>query len=99
MIDTSTNTFPSIRILLNYELCSIEEGLKNAIFWLKTGGRIAVISFHSLEDRIVKNLFKGYSNLGILKIITKKPLTPSREEILNNPRARSAKLRVAERIK
>lgn len=98
-IDPATRTFQALRIVVNDELGSLEEGLKNAIFWLKTGGRIAVISFHSLEDRIVKNLFKGYSNLGVLKIITKKPLTPSREEILNNPRARSAKLRIAERIK
>lgn len=98
-IDPATRTFQAIRIVVNDELASLEEGLKSAIFWLKTGGRIAVISFHSLEDRIVKNLFKGYSNLGILKIITKKPLTPSREEILKNPRARSAKLRIAERIK
>jgi 16S rRNA (cytosine1402-N4)-methyltransferase len=98
-IDPATRTFQAIRIEVNDELCSLEEGLKSAIFWLKSGGRITVISFHSLEDRIVKNLFKGYSELGILKIITKKPLTPSRDEIFNNPRARSAKLRVAERIK
>ena len=60
--------------------------------------QIVVISFHSLEDRIVKNIFKGYSKLGVLKIITKKPLIPEREEIIQNPRSRSAKLRVAERI-
>jgi len=98
-IDTATRTFQAIRIEVNDELGSLEEGLKSAIFWLKTAGRIAIISFHSLEDRIVKNLFKGYAELGILKIITKKPLTPSRDEIFNNPRARSAKMRVAERIK
>lgn len=98
-IDPATRTFQAIRIRVNDELGSLEEGLKKAIFWLKAGGRIAVISFHSLEDRIVKNLFKGYSQLGILKIITKKPLTPSRDEIFNNPRARSAKMRIAERIK
>ena len=60
---------------------------------------MVVISFHSLEDRIAKNLFKGYAQLGILKIITKKPLTPSHDEVFNNPRARSAKMRVVERIK
>lgn len=98
-IDPATRTFQAIRIAVNDELGSLEEGLKSALFWLKEGGRIAVISFHSLEDRIVKNLFKGYKELGILKIITKKPLTPSRDEIFNNPRARSAKMRVAERIK
>ncbi|MDP3790590.1 MAG: 16S rRNA (cytosine(1402)-N(4))-methyltransferase RsmH [Candidatus Omnitrophota bacterium] len=98
-IDPATRTFQAIRIEVNDELRSLEEGLKSAIFWLKTGGRIVVISFHSLEDRIVKNLFKGYAELGILKIITKKPLTPSQDEVFNNPRARSAKMRVAERIK
>lgn len=98
-IDPATRTFQAIRIRVNDELGSLEEGLKKAIFWLKPGGRIVVISFHSLEDRIVKNLFKGYAGLGVLKIITKKPLTPSQDEILNNPRARSAKMRVAERIK
>lgn len=98
-IDPATRTFQAIRIRVNDELGSLEEGLKKAIFWLKPGGRIAVISFHSLEDRIVKNLFKGYSGLGVLKIITKKPLTPSQDEIFDNPRARSAKMRVAERIK
>lgn len=98
-IDPATRTFQAIRIEVNDELGSLEEGLKSAVFWLKTGGRITVISFHSLEDRIVKNLFKGYSELGILRIMTKKPLTPSRDEIFNNPRARSAKMRAAERIK
>jgi len=98
-IDPATRTFQAIRIAVNDELGSLEEGLKSAIFWLKTGGKIAVISFHSLEDRIAKNLFKGYAQLGILKLITKKPLTPSRDEILNNPRSRSAKMRVVERIK
>ena len=97
-IDPATRTFQAIRVRVNDELASLEEGLKRAIFWLKTGGRVAVISFHSLEDRIVKNTFKGYAQLGILKIITKKPLTPSDDEIFNNPRARSAKMRVAERI-
>ena len=97
-IHPATRTFQAIRIFVNDELGALEEALKSAIFWLKTGGRIAVISFHSLEDRIVKNMFKGYSKLGVLKIITKKPLIPEREEVINNPRSRSAKLRVAERI-
>jgi 16S rRNA (cytosine1402-N4)-methyltransferase len=98
-IDPATRTFQAIRIKVNDELGSLEDGLKRAIFWLKDGGRIAVISFHSLEDRIVKCLFKGYAQLGILKIITKKPLTPSRDELYNNPRSRSAKMRIAERTK
>lgn len=98
-IDPATRTFQAVRIEVNDELGALEQGLKSSIFWLKGGGRIVVISFHSLEDRIVKNIFKGYAQLGILKIITKKPLTPSADEIFNNPRARSAKMRVAERIK
>jgi 16S rRNA (cytosine1402-N4)-methyltransferase len=97
-IHPATRTFQAIRIFVNDELGALEEALKSAIFWLKTGGRIVVISFHSLEDRIVKNIFKGYAKLGVLKIITKKPLIPEREEIIKNPRSRSAKLRVAERI-
>jgi 16S rRNA (cytosine1402-N4)-methyltransferase len=97
-IDPATRTFQAVRICVNDELGALEEALKSAIFWLKAGGRIAVISFHSLEDRIVKNMFKGYAKLGVLKIITKKPLVPEREEVVMNPRSRSAKLRVAERI-
>jgi len=97
-IDPATRTFQAIRIFVNDELGALEEALKSAIFWLKTGGRVVVISFHSLEDRIVKNTFKGYSKLGVLKIITKKPLIPEHEEVIKNPRSRSAKLRVAERI-
>lgn len=97
-VHPATRTFQAIRIFVNDELGALEEALKSAIFWLKPGGRIVVISFHSLEDRIVKNMFKGYSKLGVLKIITKKPLIPEREEVIKNPRSRSAKLRVAERI-
>jgi 16S rRNA (cytosine1402-N4)-methyltransferase len=97
-IDPATRTFQAIRIFVNDELGALEEALKSAIFWLKPGGRIVVISFHSLEDRIVKNMFKGYAKLGVLKIITKKPLVPEHEETIKNPRSRSAKLRVAERI-
>jgi 16S rRNA (cytosine1402-N4)-methyltransferase len=97
-IDPATRTFQALRIAVNDELKALEEGIKKAVSWLKTGRRICVVSFHSLEDRIVKNLFKGYSDLGILKIITKKPVRPSFAEISHNPRSRSAKLRVAERV-
>lgn len=96
-IDPATRTFQAIRIAVNRELEALEEGLKKAVSWLESGSRICVISFHSLEDRIVKNLFKGYSKLGVLKIITKKPLRPSLEETGSNPRSRSARFRVAER--
>ena len=97
-IDPATRTFQAIRIAVNNELDALEEGLKKAVAWLDVGGRIVIISFHSLEDRIVKNLFKGYAGLGILKIITKKPIRPSGEEVRLNPRSRSSRLRVAERI-
>lgn len=97
-IDPATRTFQAIRIAVNDELGAMEEGLKKAVSWLDIGGRIAVISFHSLEDRIAKNLFRGYSDLGIVKIVTKKPIRPSLEETMNNPRSRSGRLRVAERI-
>ena len=96
-IDPATRTFQAIRIAVNDELGALEEGVKKAVSWLKPGARICVISFHSLEDRIVKNLFKGYSSQGVLRIITKKPLRPSDEEAASNPRARSARLRAAER--
>lgn len=97
-IDPATRTFQALRIAVNDELGALEEGLKKAISWLDAGGRICVISFHSLEDRIVKNLFRGYQKLGVLKVITKKPLRPSGEETVMNPRSRSARLRVAERV-
>jgi len=97
-IDPATRTFQAIRIVVNDELSALEEGLKKAVSWLDMGARIAVITFHSLEDRIVKNLFKGYAGLGVLKIITKKPAAASPEEVERNPRSRSARLRVAERI-
>lgn len=97
-IDPATRTFQAIRIAVNDELNALEEGIKEAVSYLGLGARIAMISFHSLEDRIVKNLFKGYAGLGVLKIITKKPLVPRDEETTINPRSRSARLRIAERI-
>ena len=97
-IHPATRTFQAIRIVVNDELAALEEGLKKAVSWLDIGARIAVITFHSLEDRIVKNLFKGYAGLGVLKIITKKPVGATDEEIAANPRSRSGRLRVAERI-
>jgi 16S rRNA (cytosine1402-N4)-methyltransferase len=97
-IDPATRTFQAIRITVNDELSAIGEGLKQAIKRLASGARISAISFHSLEDRIVKNMFKEYSVLNELKIITKKPVRPGEEETMNNPRSRSGRLRVAERI-
>lgn len=97
-IDPATRTFQAIRIEVNDELRALEEGLKKAIEHLAPCRRIVVLSFHSLEDRIVKNTFKAYAAQGSLKIITKKPQVASDRERVSNPRSRSAKLRVAERI-
>jgi 16S rRNA (cytosine1402-N4)-methyltransferase len=97
-IHFATRTFQALRIAVNDELQVIEDGIKQAIKILEPGGRIAVISFHSLEDRIVKNLFREKAKIGELNILTKKPLTVSSEEIRNNSRSRSAKLRAAEKL-
>lgn len=103
-------TFQAIRIEVNNELRIIEKTIEDAVSVMNKGGRIAIITFHSLEDRIVKNTFKKLAegcicpkelpvcvcnNKPKIKIITKKPILPSAEELENNPRARSAKLRVA----
>lgn len=94
----ATRIFQSLRIAVNRELETLESGLVKAILSLNKGGRIAVISFHSLEDRIVKHTFRSYASQGILKIITKKPLLPTDLEKDENLPSRSAKLRVAEKI-
>lgn len=112
-IHPATKTFQALRIAVNDELNNIKKVLPFAIQRLKKGARLCVISFHSLEDRIVKDVFREMANpcncpieLGrcicgktpVLKIICKKPVVPDQNEILCNPRARSAKLRVAEKI-
>ncbi len=117
-IHPATRTFQALRIAVNNELDELEISLEKAIKKLKSGGRICVITFHSLEDKIVKNIFNKYSgkqiidfdrNYGgfsdnviasetLLKLITKKPIIPTDLEIKNNIRARSAKLRIAEKI-
>jgi 16S rRNA (cytosine1402-N4)-methyltransferase len=94
-IHPATRTFLALRIYVNHELENLERVLKDLPKILKSGGRVAIISFHSLEDRLVKNYFRDFQKVGKLKILTKKPITPSREEFQNNPRARSAKLRAA----
>ncbi len=96
-INPSTKTFQAIRMFVNDELGAIEKGIKGAWNLLNTNGRIAVISFHSLEDRVVKNLFKELSKTNG-KLITKKPIVPSRDEVIRNRRSRSAKLRIIEKI-
>lgn len=94
-IHPATRVFQALRIVVNQELTSLETFLNLAPQWLKPGGHIGVISFHSLEDRLVKHQFRGSS---ILKVLTKKPIQPQAKEIVENPRARSAKLRLAERF-
>jgi 16S rRNA (cytosine1402-N4)-methyltransferase len=104
-IDPATKTFQALRIYLNHELENLSKMLELGVKCLKRGGRLCVISFHSLEDRIVKNMFRamerrrgGETPAGLLRIVTRKPITPSDEERRRNPRCRSAKLRCAERI-
>ena len=112
-IDPATKSFQAIRIFVNQELSHIEKGLLDSIKKLRVGGRIAVLSFHSLEDRIVKEVFRHYNksclcpseNLvcscdgkRVVKILTKKPISPSNKEINLNPASRSAKLRVVEKV-
>jgi 16S rRNA (cytosine1402-N4)-methyltransferase len=112
-VHPATRTFQALRIAVNEELASIESVLPQAVAALRSGGRLAVISFHSLEDRIVKDFFREQSRdlvnppyeqiyaverKATLKEVNRKPLLPSEDEIRNNPRARSAKLRIAEKL-
>ncbi len=94
-IHPATRVFQALRIEVNQELSSLESFLKNAPNWLKTRGRIGIISFHSLEDRLVKH---GFRDSSVLQVLTKKPIQPQDHEISMNPRARSAKLRLAEKF-
>ena len=96
-INCATRTFQALRIAVNDELGALKDGTEKAWSFLQEGGRLAVISFHSLEDRIVKNYFRDVAAKGEGKILTKKPIIPSEEEVENNPRSRSAKLRAIEK--
>ena len=95
-IHPATKTFQALRIAVNDEIGALREGLSAALASLAPGGRLAVISFHSIEDRIVKNVLRDAAQNGLGTISTKKPTVPTRAEILANRRARSAKLRVFE---
>ena len=96
-IHPATRTFQALRIAVNNELENLEKLLASAPELLNKDGRMAVISFHSLEDRLVKTNFKQNEKEGTYRIITKKPVVPSRQEIADNRRARSAKLRIAQK--
>lgn len=113
-LNPATKIFQALRIAVNEEMENLKQVLPDAISILAPGGRLAIISYHSLEDRMVKQFFKEKSTEYVdpkmpelpvkgqkvtLKVITKKPVVPTEEEILRNPRARSAKLRVAEKLK
>jgi 16S rRNA (cytosine1402-N4)-methyltransferase len=97
-IHPATRTFQALRIFVNRELDDLRDLLKAAPQILKPGGRLVIISFHSLEDRIVKDALREGVKRGQYELLTKKPVTASQEEIDRNPRSRSAKLRAAERI-
>ena len=92
-IHPATRTFQALRIAVNDELGALENGLREAWSVLEIRGRLAVISFHSLEDRIVKNFFRNKKKDGLGEILTKKPIVPDMEEARQNPRSRSSKLR------
>ena len=99
-IDPATRTFQALRIWVNRELEGLDRFLEAAVSRLRAGGRLAVITFHSLEDRIVKHAFRALAQRegAVLRVLTKKPIVPDEDEVRRNPRARSAKLRAAERV-
>jgi 16S rRNA (cytosine1402-N4)-methyltransferase len=95
-IHPATRTFQALRIYVNRELDEIRALLEAAPKLLKPSGRLVVISFHSLEDRIAKDILREYAQKGIFEVLTKKPVTAGEEETDRNPRSRSAKMRAAE---
>ena len=97
-IHPATQTFQALRIFVNRELDDLKALLGSAPRVLKSGGRLAIISFHSLEDRIVKDAMRDAAHAGIYRLLTKKPVVAAEEEVRRNPRSRSAKLRAAERL-
>ncbi len=94
-IDPATRTFMALRMAVNQEVENLAGLLEQAPKFLRPGGRLAVVSFHSVEDRLVKQAFRSAEQTGLLTVLTPKPLSPSFEEITANPRSRSAKMRVA----
>ena len=98
-IDPATRTFQALRIWVNRELEGLDAFLEAAVHLLNAGARLAIITFHSLEDRIVKHTFRGLAAAGdAWRVLTRKPISPADDELARNPRARSAKLRAIERL-
>lgn len=97
-IHPATKTFQALRITVNDEIGALKEGLVKGFDRLAVGGRMAIISFHSIEDRLVKNFYRERAAENVAKVLTKKPLTASDAELTENPRSRSAKLRIIEKI-
>lgn len=94
-IHPATRVFMALRVYVNQELDELSKALESVIQYMKEGARLVVLSYHSLEDRIVKNFFRNHDQL---KVINRKPMTPSLQEIQSNPRARSARMRVAQKM-
>jgi 16S rRNA (cytosine1402-N4)-methyltransferase len=98
-IHPATRTFQALRIAVNHELENLSDAIGSAAGQLRTGGRLCVIAFHSLEDRIVKHTFREMGKeTGPIRVVTRKPVRPAETEICRNPRSRSARLRVAEKV-
>lgn len=93
-IHPATKTFQALRIAVNDELTALESFLQDGFAALQSGGKLAVITFHSIEDRVVKHTFRELAQAGLAELDTKKPIVPSEQELKNNPRSRSAKLRI-----
>jgi 16S rRNA (cytosine1402-N4)-methyltransferase len=94
----ATRTFLALRIAVNRELEELEQFLRRVPTTIKLGGRVVVLSYHSLEDRLVKQAFRAGAAAGTLRVLTRKPARPAAAEVRANPRARSAKLRAAEKV-
>jgi 16S rRNA (cytosine1402-N4)-methyltransferase len=99
VVQPATKTFQALRITVNDEIESLKQGIRDGFKSLSVGGRLAVISFHSIEDRAVKQFFKKVVDEEVGRNLFKKPLIPTDKEIEANPRSRSAKLRIIEKIK
>jgi 16S rRNA (cytosine1402-N4)-methyltransferase len=97
-IDPATRTFLALRMAVNQEMENLQKLLTAGVSLLRVGGRMLVISFQSMEDRLVKQVFRSLEQVGQIKSLTRKPVGPDEDEVLNNPRSRSAKLRAVERV-